>query len=262
MKARTTFPFDARLIVALLVASVSALWLTPAASAQSVTLAGPTGNLTVSPGDTIEAGYEVAVGQSFHPQDTVSLTSAVVRVSVNCTNGGSETITINIGSQPVSVTADSNAWSPSDSTYQGQTKVPSTLCGGKQGTTNGATFTTTFGHSCHLRKEESKKDCDNDDHCFRFHIRRDHNGDDRDGGFSDKHCEKHEECESPETSDEHKDCKDKKKDSKFVAPGVPFQTPSRNLKQGSAQEPKVNDGGASLFVRRTIPDLSRPQDIA
>jgi len=234
MKAKTTFPFETRVIVALLVASISALWLAPAASAQSVVIAGPTGNLTVNPGDTIEAGYEVAIGKSFHPEDTVSVTSAVVRVSVNCTNGGSQTITINIGSQPVSVTADTTAWSPSDSTYQGQTKVPSTLCGGKQGTTKGATFTATFGHSCHLRKDESKKDCDDDDHCFRFHIRGHHNSDDRDGGFSDKHCEKHEECESPEARDERKDCKDKKKDSNFVAPGVPFQMLGRSLKKEPA----------------------------
>ena len=234
MKAKTTFPFDIRVIVVLLVASISALWLAPAASAQSVVMAGPTGNLTVSPGDTIEAGYEVAVGQSFHPEDTVSVTSAVVRVSVNCTNGGSQTITINIGSQPVSVTADTTAWSPSDSTYQGQTMVPSTLCGGKQGTANGATFTATFGHSCHLRKDESHKDCDDEDHCFRFHIRDHNNGGDRDGGFSDRDCEKHKECESPDTSDERKNCKGKNKNSNFAAPGVLFQMLGRSLKKESA----------------------------
>jgi hypothetical protein len=262
MKARKTFPFDAGVIVALLVASISALWLTPAASAQSIVLAGRTGNLTVSPGDTIEAGYEVAIGKSFHPEDTVSVTSAVVRVSVSCPNGSSQTITINIGSQSVSVPADVHAWSPGDSIYQGQTKAPSTLCGGQQGRTNGATFMASYGHSCHLRAYETDHDCRDNDHCFRFHIRCHHSGGDRDGGFSDSHCENHEECESPETRDEREDCKDKDKHSNFVAPGVLFQMPGRNLKQGSVQEPKVNEGGASLFVRRIIPAPSRPQDIA
>jgi hypothetical protein len=263
MKAKTMFPFGARVIVALLVASISVLWLTPPASAQSVVIAGPTGNLTVSPGDTIEAGYEVAIGQSFHPEDTVSMTNAVVRVSVNCPDGSSQTITINLGPQPVTVTADANAWFPSDTTFQGQTIVPSTQCGGKQGTTKGATFMAKFGHGCHrLRKDESDKDCRDDDHCFRFHIRDHNNGGDRDGGFSDRDCEKHKECESPETDDERKNCKGKNKNSNFVAPGVPFQMPGRNLKKGSAQEAKVNEGGASLFVREIIPAPSRPQDIA
>jgi hypothetical protein len=234
MKAKTTFPFDAHIIVALLVTSVSALCLTPAASAQSIVMAGPTGNLTVSPGDTIEAGYEVAVVQSFHPTDKVSVTNAVVRVSVNCPNRSSQTITINIGSQPVSVTADTATWSPSDNTFQGQTMVPSTLCGGQQGTTNGAIFMASYGHSCQLRSYESDRDCRDNDHCFRFHIRCHHKGGDRDGIFSDRHCENHQECESPETRDEREDCKGKNKNSNFVVPGVPFQLLGRSLKKESA----------------------------
>jgi hypothetical protein len=232
MKDRTTLQFDTRVVIALLFAL--ALWLTPAASAQSVVMAGPAGNFTVSPGDTIEAGYEVAIGRGFHPSDTVSVTNAVVQVSVNCPNGSSQTITVNIGSQPVTVEADSNAWSPSDSTYQGQTKVSSTLCGGTQGRTSGATFMATFGHSCKIRKDESEKDCRDNDHCFRFHIRGHHNGDDRDGGFGDRHCEKHEECESPETRDERENCKEKHKHSNFVAPGVLLQMLGRSLKRESA----------------------------
>ena len=128
MKVRRTFPIDTRVIVALLIASVSALWLTPAASAQSVIMAAPTtGNLTVSPGDTIEAGFEVAIAQNSHSTDTVSVTSAVVRVSVNCPNGNSQTISINIPSKSISVPADSGQWSSGGSVYHGQTTAPSTL---------------------------------------------------------------------------------------------------------------------------------------
>lgn len=241
MNRRKTFPFDVRVIVALFVASVLALWLAPASNAQSLTMTGSTSNLTVSPGDTIAAGYEVTISKSRHATDTVSMTSGVVRVSVSCPNGSSQTITINLGSQSVTVPADGNGWSPSDSTYQGQTKAPSTLCGGHPGKTNGATFMGTFGHSCHKREHESDEDCHHD-HCFRFHIRDHHDGDHNDGGdhegeFSDKHCDDDEhECESPEKGEHRDDCKDrdhKDKESNFVAPGVLFQKLSRSLKKDS-----------------------------
>jgi hypothetical protein len=244
MNDRTIFPVNARLIVALFVASVSALWLAPASSAQSLTMTGPTSNLTVNPGDTIEAGYEVAISKSPHATDTVSMTNAVVRVSVSCPNGSSESITINLGSQSVTVPADGNGWSPGN--YQG-TKAPSTLCGGHPGKTNGATLMGTYGHSCHKRGDESNDDCHRD-HCFRFHVRNHHNGDDEEGDFSDKHCDNDEhECESPEKHEHRDDCKDDHHDnndnnnnndnhkhSSLVGPGVPFQKLVRNLKKDAA----------------------------
>lgn len=210
MKDRTIFPVNARVIGALFVASVSALWLAPTSNAESVIVAGSTSKLTVNPGDTIEAGYEVAIAKTTHPAETVSVTSAVVRVSVSCPDGSSETININLPSQPVSMPADSINWSPGDSTYQGQAKVPSTLCGGRQGSTNGATLMVTFGHTCHAREHESDGDCCHE-HCFRFHFRSHHNGDDRDAGFGDRHCENEQEreCESPEKREHRECCKEK-----------------------------------------------------
>src|ERR1700682_4444870 len=106
MNDRTIFPVNARVIVvALFVASISAFWLAPTSNAQSLMMTGSTRNLTVSPGDTIEAGYEVAIPKSPHATDTVAMTNAVVRVSVSCPNGSSQTITINLGSQSAPVAA-------------------------------------------------------------------------------------------------------------------------------------------------------------
>ena len=235
MNDRTIFPVNARVIVvALFVASISAFWLAPTSNAQSLMMTGSTRNLTVSPGDTIEAGYEVAIPKSPHATDTVAMTNAVVRVSVSCPNGSSQTITINLGSQSVTVPADGNDWSPGN--YQGQTNAPSTLCGGHPGKTNGATLMGTYGHSCHNREHGSGDDCHHD-HCFRFHIRDHHNGDDHEGDFSDKHCDNDEhECESPEKREHRDDCKDRDhhKESNFLAPGVLFQMLGRNLKKESA----------------------------
>jgi hypothetical protein len=206
MNARTTFPLDARVIVALFIASLLALWLAPATSAQSVIMAGSTSKITVNPGDTIEAGYEVAIAKAPHPADTVSVTNAVVRVSVNCPNGSSQTLNINLASQSVLVPADSNDWSPGGSVYQGRARAPSNLCGGQQGSTNGATFMATFGHECH----QGNKDCCHE-HCFRFHVRCYHNGNDHEGEMSDRHCEGKEdrECESPEKREHRECCKEK-----------------------------------------------------
>jgi hypothetical protein len=215
--ARKNSLFGTRVTPALVIASISALWLAPAASAQSVIMTGSTNNITVSPGDTIEAGYQVSVPKSHHPVETVSPTTAVVRVPVNCPNGSSQTITINLSSQSVTVPADSIAWSPGGKVYQGQTKAPSTLCGGKQGSTKGATFMATFGHACHARNHESEEDCCHQHH-FRFHIHRHHKGNggndhdgDQEGEFNDEHGEQENEreCESPEKANHPVCCKQK-----------------------------------------------------
>jgi hypothetical protein len=232
MNPRKTFPFDGRVIVALLVTLVSALWLGPTLNAQSLTMTGPTSNLIVSPGDTIEAGYEVAISKSPHATDTVSMTNAVVRVSVSCPDGSSQSITINLGSQSVTVPANGTGWSPG--IYQGQTKALSTLCGGRPGKTNGATLMGTYGHSCRRRADESGDDCHRD-HCFRFRVRNHHNGDNEEGDFSDKHCDNDEhECESPDKREQRDDCKDKDKRSNLDAPGVLFQRLGRSLKKDAA----------------------------
>lgn len=225
MNAKKRFPFDARVMVLLLVA-ISALWLTPSASAQSVLMAGSTNNVTVNPGDTIEAGFEVALGNNPHPADTVSVSNAVIRVSVNCPDGSSQTLNVNIPSQSVSVPANSNNWSSGGGVYQGRTTAPSNLCGGKQGRTTGATLMANFGDECHggeggggesaTKKgdHEGDKGCCEEEHCFRFHVRRHHNGDDSGDEVSDRHCEEERvrECETPEKREHRECCKDKEKD--------------------------------------------------
>jgi hypothetical protein len=204
MKARIPFLLDVRVIRALLVASLSTIWLAPAASAQTVILAGSMDSkLPVSPGDTVAVGYEVALADA-SPSPTatmVSVTNAVVQLSVSCPNGKSQTITIKLPSQSFSVSANNNSWVPSDSVYQGQTTVPSTLCGGHQGTTNGATFMATSGFSCH---ENSVEGCCHNV-CFRFHHRHHHDGDDEGGTFSDTSCKIEKYCNSPENR-EHGQC--------------------------------------------------------
>jgi hypothetical protein len=233
MNDRTTFPVNARVIVALLVTSVSALWLAPSSKADSLTMTVPTNNLTVSPGDTIAAGYQVAISKPRHATDTVSMTG-VVRISVSCPNGRSESISISLASQSITVPADGNGWYPGNTAYQGQITAPSNLCGGRPGKTNGATFTETHGHSCHKRSNDNE-DCHHD-HCFRFHIRDRHNGGDHDGDFSNRDCDNDEhECESPDTREKRDDCKEEDdKRSNFVAPELLFQMLGRNLKKESA----------------------------
>jgi hypothetical protein len=204
MNARERATLDVRLIISLIIVLIAAHCGAPAASAQTAIIAGSmNSNLPVRPGDTIRVGYEVSLADASASSTatTISVTSAVVLVSVTCPKGASQTITINIPAQSFSVTANTSNWSSSANAYQGQTRAPSNLCGGLGGTTNGATFTATSSVGCHANSEEGC--CHNV--CFRFHCQYQDQG----GSFSDRSCKPEKQCESPEKREHGPCCREK-----------------------------------------------------
>ena len=169
--------------------------------------------LPVHPGDTIRAGYQVSIDDDERSSraSTISVTNAVVKVSIKCSSGdrdnehegGEQTITINLSPRTFSVPANSRNWSSPQNDYQGQTTAPAGLCGGKGGTTDGATFRANSSFSCQGKSDEGC--CHNV--CFRFHVQYNNRG----GTFSEKSCKPEKQCASPEKrGDGH--CCDKEKD--------------------------------------------------
>jgi len=200
MNSRTTLVLHARVTLGLFIVLIAAYCIAPSARAQTVMIAGSMdSNLPVRPGDTIASGYQVSLADATASSTatTISMTNAAVLVSIKCPNGKSETITVNLSPNSLSVPANSSNWSSSATGYQGQKKAPSNLCGGQQGTTNGATFTATSAVSCHANSEQGC--CHNV--CFRFHDK----FNDRGGTFSNMSCKPEKQCESPEMQ-KHGNC--------------------------------------------------------
>src|ERR1700676_3122174 len=150
MNTRTRLQVVAQWIAILFTVVISTLWLAPAASAQTVTITSSMGiNTPISPGDTVQAGFQVASGDATSGAVTVSVTGATGHISVGCPDGSTQTITINFPSSSVQVPAKNNAWFPSaNNTYQGKAIAPSNLCGGKGGVEKGAVFNISHGEKC------------------------------------------------------------------------------------------------------------------
>jgi hypothetical protein len=110
------------------------------------------GNLPVNPGDTVKAGFDFTVPGS-HPADTVTLSNVSVTLPVKCPNGTTDTLTIPIPNQTITVPANNSNWFPSGDqnsplVYQGSITAPAALCGGEQGhAPQGATFTASLAAS-------------------------------------------------------------------------------------------------------------------
>lgn len=206
----------------------------PAAQAQTQTVmigGSMDQGLPVHAGDTIRAGYEVSIDDQDKSSSsaTISVTNAVFMVTIKCSNSKKngkddereddkhgkkddddknhgndhETITINLSARTFSVPGGKRDWSSPENDYQGQVTAPSNLCGGKGGTTDGATFRATSSFSCHASSTEG---CCHKV-CFRFHGQYDHRG----GTFSHKSCKREKVCASP-VKHGHGHCCDKDRD--------------------------------------------------
>jgi len=85
-----------RFCLASLIGVAVLLCLTPAVSAQMVTIGGAMeGNLPVNPGDTIRAGYDFTMPGN-HPGTTVTVTTGIVQMNVVCPDGSAQTLTITL----------------------------------------------------------------------------------------------------------------------------------------------------------------------
>jgi hypothetical protein len=209
---RTKVVIGVRLILGLLSVLIAAHCIAPAASAQTVMIGGSMDRgLPVHPGDTIRAGYQVSINDDNRSSGTTTLTvtNAVVMVTIKCSNDRDnhgpdhETITINLSPRTFTIPANSRDWSSPENDYQGQKTAPAGLCGGRGGTTDGATFSANSSFTCHANSEEGC--CHNV--CFRFHVQYNHRG----GTFSQKTCKQEKQCASPEKRG-HGHCCDKDKD--------------------------------------------------
>ena len=96
-------------------------------------------HLLVGSGDTVEGGFQVAVGGTNHPAATVSLLSGNVQADVRCFDGTSYTLTIPLPSNlTYSIPASNNAFVPDPTTLQGS--AAASQCSGP-GIIEGAYFT-------------------------------------------------------------------------------------------------------------------------
>jgi thermitase len=111
------------------------------------------GNLQVSPGDMLEAGYSFNMPGS-HPAAAVEFPSAQVTFNASCVSGsGGGVITVPLGEGPYTDPAkDAADWFPSGDpastvSYEGSVTVPN-LCGGRPlSLAQGGTFTATLESS-------------------------------------------------------------------------------------------------------------------
>ena len=104
------------------------------------------GNLKLSPGDLLMAGYDFTIPGS-HPAIQVQFTNPMVTFQAECVDGGGGgTIVVPMPSDQFAVPQNSSAWFPSGDqhsplVFQGSVVVPD-LCGGGQITLrDGGTFT-------------------------------------------------------------------------------------------------------------------------
>jgi hypothetical protein len=197
MNTRTRLQAVEQLIVIPFIAVILALWLVPAASSQTVTIASSKDiNMPISPGDTVLAGFQVASGDATSGAVTVSVTGATGHIAVGCPDGSTQTITINFPSTSVPVPANNSAWFPADNnTYQGKAIAPSNLCGGKAGIDKGAVFSINHGEKCDDNDIKKHGGCCHQ-MCFRVHREREHDGG-RSGGDwddDDRSCKQEKHC--------------------------------------------------------------------
>ena len=104
------------------------------------------GDLKVSPGDTLMAGYDFTVPGN-HASFSLTVNSPQVVFTVNCVSGAtpsSPTLTVSMPTQTYAVTNDQ--WYPSGDqhsplVYQGSIVVPDLCGGGKLRLNQGGTFT-------------------------------------------------------------------------------------------------------------------------
>jgi len=193
MNARKHFQFGGRLIVALLIASISALCLAPPGSAQTtVVIPGVLYGGTVHPGDTLSLAYQISIADPNAIGVTVSVTNPTMQVSVRCPDGSSQTITAKAPAQSLLMPANNSTWFPSAATYQAKATVPSTLCGGKGGVETAVTFTATSKMHCEVN---SVQGCCHKV-CHHFHHKHNEDAPERDS----EDCESEKECMSGQTS--------------------------------------------------------------
>jgi len=173
-------------------AGLSALWLAPHARAQTPTfiIPGILDSYVIHPGDTISLGYEVAVTSLNPNPTTVSLTNTVMQLHAVCLNGSTDTLTINVPAKSFLVPANNNNWQPSDSTYEGQTKVPSTFCGGQGGVEDNDTFSSDENKTCN---SNSTKGCC-ETVCMRHHHKHHDSTGDRTPTDFEEGCKPEKEC--------------------------------------------------------------------
>src|SRR5438445_13064085 len=136
--------------------AIAVYCLAPPASTQGtvvipgVVINGP----TIHPGDIISLGYEVAITDTNPVPITIAVTNPTMQLSVTCPNGSSETITVNAPAQSFLIPANINTWFPSDTTYEGATTAPPTLCGGQGGVETAVTFTSTSTMTCNANSAQ------------------------------------------------------------------------------------------------------------
>jgi hypothetical protein len=104
------------------------------------------GNLRLSPGATLEAGYDFTMPGN-HPASTVTFVAAMVTFAWTCVSGpGNGNLVVSMpAQQSYTETQNSSAWYPSGqqnspSVYQGSTSVPNVCSGGQVSFQAGGTF--------------------------------------------------------------------------------------------------------------------------
>jgi len=94
----------------------------------------------VSEGDTIQAGYQLALGGS-HPDATVGVTGAYVETDVKCFDGTSYTLSIPMPEgQTYTIPANSSHFVPGPSVFQASTTAAACGGGAPHGLVTGAYF--------------------------------------------------------------------------------------------------------------------------
>jgi hypothetical protein len=103
------------------------------------------GDLKVSPGTVLRAGYDFTIPGS-HPADTVQFANAVVTFHAQCGTGtGGGTIVVVLSGNSITVPPNNSAWFPSGdqsspSVYEGSLAVPDLCSGGLLRLQSGGTF--------------------------------------------------------------------------------------------------------------------------
>jgi hypothetical protein len=103
------------------------------------------GDLKVSPGTVLMAGYDFTIPGS-HPADSVQFVNAAVTFQAQCVSGtGGGTIVVVLSGNPITVPQNSSSWFPSGDqssplVYQGSVAVPDLCNGGLVRLQSGGTF--------------------------------------------------------------------------------------------------------------------------
>jgi RHS repeat-associated protein len=139
------------LIAAMLPPAVQAAGPTVSPSGAGTVVIGPQameGNLQIHPGDPLRAGFDFTMPGS-HPAATATIYNGSVSFAVQCSNGATPALAIDLPAQTITDPAGSPSWYPSGDqssslVYQGSLTAPDLCAGGVMNDANGATFTATF----------------------------------------------------------------------------------------------------------------------